>query len=339
MAGWRRGGPTALCRPEEARSASECYVVPVRPFPTLVLPMRMILVLLAACVAAAAVACSAGGSGGSGSGGDTTTSSAGSGPGGGGSGGATNVGGNIGGGMNTGGGVPLEAEVFGHSADTLYKLDPLTHEVTVVGDFSGCENVIDIAIDKDDNIFGTTYEGLYRINKLTAACTEVSAGTYPNSLSFVPEGTLEPAEEVLVGYLDADYVRINTSTGQISTVAVDAIGQGYISSGDIVSVINGGTYLTIKGGADCTDTDCLVEVNPSTGALVTHWGSLPYDQIFGLAFWGGAAYGFTNGGELFEITFGNGTVGTVPIPFSGAPQDLSFWGAGSTTAAPLVPPT
>src|SRR5690349_7334823 len=59
-----------------------------------------------------------------------------------------------------GGGIPDPvgpAEVFGHSASTLYKLNPDTKEVTVVAQFSGCSSVIDIALDADSNIIGTTF--------------------------------------------------------------------------------------------------------------------------------------------------------------------------------------
>ena len=39
-------------------------------------------------------------------------------------------------------------EVYGHSADTLFALDPKTKAVTEVGKFSGCGPVIDIALDE-----------------------------------------------------------------------------------------------------------------------------------------------------------------------------------------------
>jgi hypothetical protein len=90
---------------------------------------------------------------------------------------------------------------------------------------------------------------------------------------------------------------------------------------------------------DCDATDCLFEVNPTTGAMIKNWGHVPYNNVFGLAFWGGSAYGFSSEGDLFEITFNpDDTVSTTPIAIPGAPVDLSFWGAGSSTAAPLVPP-
>ncbi|MCC6522796.1 MAG: hypothetical protein IT373_09060 [Polyangiaceae bacterium] len=289
---------------------------------------------LAALAAVVALACTAtnktgfGGTGGEGAG---TT--------GGGGAGATGTGGSFGGGLNTGGGTggttELVAEVFGHSASQLYMLDPVSKAVTTVGTFSGCSSVIDIALDKDGAIYATTFDGLYRIDKTNAACTFVSSGGYPNSLSFVPVGTVDPNVEALVGYQGDTYVRIDTSSGNVSTIG--AIGGGYTSSGDIVSVIGGKTYLTAFG-TGCP-TDCLLEVNPTTGAMVHNYGLLTgYDNVFGLAFWGGAAYGFTDAGQLFQIDFAGNGVTTSPIAIPGAPAGLSFWGAGSATSAPVIIP-
>src|SRR5262245_14613203 len=47
-------------------------------------------------------------------------------------------------------------EVWSHSEDTLFKLDPVTKQVTVVGRFTGCTSVIDIALDANSNMFATT---------------------------------------------------------------------------------------------------------------------------------------------------------------------------------------
>lgn len=256
----------------------------------------------------------------------------------GGQGGAAGQGGSGGAGgfeFPTDGGMPdpeLPGEVFGHSPDRLYKLEPYTKQVSVVDYFQGCGDVIDIAIDKDSKIVGTSFSGLYWIDKTTAKCTEIASGSYPNSLSFVPAGTLDPNSEVLVGYQNATYVRIDTVTGVMTTVG--SIGGGYSSSGDIVSVKGGGTYLTVKGnGCD----DCLIEVNPKTGALVKNWGAVGYSDVFGIAFWAGSVYGFTNSGFLFEITFSQNAITSTPIAIPGSPN-LQFWGAGSTTFAPVEPP-
>lgn len=241
--------------------------------------------------------------------------------------GAGGAGGDPGTGGGGGGPPPLVAEVFAHSPDVLYKLDPTTKQVTTIGNFGGCSSVIDIAIDKGGTIFATTFGGLYKIDKLTAACTFVSSGGYPNSLSFVPVGTLDPNVEALVGYNGGQYVRIDTTTG--TTTVIGNLGGGYSSSGDVVSLIGGGTYLTVTGN-NCND--CIVSIDPSTGALVSLIGQVGHNQVFGLAYWGGVAYGFNNGGQLFQIDVANGS--TIDIPIPNAPANLQFWGAGSTTAAP-----
>lgn len=257
--------------------------------------------------------------------------------------GGSGVGGNAAGGVGQGGAEPLDAGadassdagpmlvpvVYAHSPSTLYRLDPVTKAVTVVGDFVGCSSVIDIAINKTGAMYGTTFGGLYQINPSTAKCAEVALGSYPNSLSFVPAGTLDPKEEALVGYNGSTYVRIDPKTGAVSDVG-NLGNQGYSSSGDIVSVIGGGTYLTVNGN-NCSD--CIVEVDPKTGALVNMIGPVGHSSVFGLAFWAGVAYGFDDAGELFQIDLSNGSSALIPIP--GAPLGLQFWGAGSTTAAPV----
>ncbi|MBS2016121.1 MAG: hypothetical protein JST00_24785 [Deltaproteobacteria bacterium] len=229
---------------------------------------------------------------------------------------------------------PEVNEVFGHSAATLYRLDPKSNDVTTVGDFSGCGPVIDIALDESSNLYATSYEALYTIDKKTAKCTEIGRGSFPNSLSFVPKGTVDAAEEALVGYEGSSYVRIDTKTGKKTTLG--SIGSGLVSSGDIVSVKGGKTYLTVKGTSQCDAKDCLVEVDPKTGAMVKNWGSIGYDNVFGISFWGGKIYGFDETGTLFEVTFSGSSLSTKTIPIPSKPSNLSFWGAGSSTSAPLV---
>jgi len=301
------------------------------------------LSLLVACGAGTepqpTTAAAGGGEGGSdGDGGSPSSQKSSGGPGSGGEDASVSVG------SSSTGGLPQIAEAYGHTADTLYRLDLDTNQVAVVADFTGCDDdVIDIALDRNSVIYGTTQNranpgmpgaangGLWRIDKNTAACTLVSYGDYPNSLSFVPAGTLDPTEEVLVGYLGASYVKIDTIAGGVLTVRPDALGSGLESSGDIVSVIGGKTYLTVRG-TNCEATDCVVEVDPATGEALGNLGSSGYDSVFGVAFWAGKLYGFTRDGDVFEFFRDeNGSVSTTPIPVGAG---LAFYGAGSTTAAP-----
>lgn len=238
----------------------------------------------------------------------------------------------------TGGAAGQIAEVFGHSATTLYKLNPETKAVGVVGPFKNCTGIQDIALDKDSRLLGTTKEGLFEISKTTGDCTEIAAGDYPNSLSFVPKGTVDPDVEALVGYvinenMKNQFIRIDPMSGAVTNIG-QPWNDEYVSSGDIVSVIGGPTYLTVKRGDLCMSNDCLVEINPSTGQIQRFLGSVGYAKVFGAAFWAGKVYGFTQAGELFEISINGSTIATSPIM---TPSGLSFWGAGSTTSAPPVP--
>ncbi|NUP14067.1 MAG: hypothetical protein HOW73_49170 [Polyangiaceae bacterium] len=282
-----------------------------------------------------AVACAAGSddetnptsSGGSGSGGEAGGPS---------SDGGSGAGFQEGGGGEGGSGYVPKPEVFGHSKSTLYKLNPETKDVGIVAPFNGCgDDIVDLAIDAESHIFAATDTALFRIDAESAACTKVADGSYPNSLSFVPAGTLDPNEEALVGFLDDQYVRIDVETGDVTEIG-SPWNNTYVSSGDVVSVKNGPTYLTIKDAdpdtMDCGD--CLVEINPTTGAIVKEYGDIGYDRVFGAAFWAGSVYGFTNGGDIFEMVIENNQLTTHTIA---TPQGLSFWGAGSTTSAPPIP--
>lgn len=294
------------------------------------------------CVAAAMVGCTAGGggsgieddgtggAGATGSGGEPGTGAAGA------SGGFNSVGG-------SGGGSPELFEVYGHGPNDLFRLDPTNNNlVTLVGSFENCASgIIDIAIDKDNNILGVSTTALWSINRDSGACTKIADGSFPNSLSFVPEGTLDANKEALVGYEVANYVRIDPASGNKQIVTTGALTGGLESSGDIVSVDGGAdgnaTYLTVRGPG-CADIDCLVEIDPITGAVLQNFGSVGFDDVFGLAYWGGSAYGFAREGDVFEITFNGSVVSSQAITIPNPPSDLEFWGAGSSTLVPLLPP-
>ncbi len=219
--------------------------------------------------------------------------------------------------------------VYAHSPTVLYKVDPVKKTMTTIGSFSancGNENVIDIAIDSNNNGYATTFSGVYKLDLTTAVCTLIAQGSYPNSLSFVPAGTIDPNVETLVGYNGATYISINTTNGQVKTVG--GLTGGYASSGDIVSVKNGGTFLTVTGN-NCGD--CLLQVDPKTGNMIQNYGSINHGAVFGIAFWAGVVYGFDDAGELFSITWQNNKLVTTDIPTT---PNLEFWGAGSTTSAP-----
>ena len=164
----------------------------------------------------------------------------------------------------------------------------------------------------------------------TAACTLIKAGAYPNSLSFVPVGTLDPNLEALVGYFGNSYVRVNAGTGVTSVVGT--LSGGYMSSGDIVSVEGGGSFLTVTGNG-CGD--CLLQVDPKTGDMIQNYGALPHGSVYGLGYWAGTLFGFDANGDVFSIG-GGGDAGLVTSDITIGDGGVTWWGAGSTTIAPAA---
>ncbi|MFO0661743.1 MAG: hypothetical protein U0165_18205 [Polyangiaceae bacterium] len=146
----------------------------------------------------------------------------------------------------------VTAELFAHGPKTLYRIDPTTLQVTTVATLA-CEgnvNIIDMALDRDGQMYATSSGKLFKIDKTNGTCTTVvtgASGSFPNSLSFVPAGTVHPDTEALVGYVGADYYEFDKITGTKTMLGTLGVA-GLQSSGDIVSVIGGGTYLTVKGG-------------------------------------------------------------------------------------------
>lgn len=219
--------------------------------------------------------------------------------------------------------------VYAHSPDTLFTYDVLTQTLAPVAKFGGLTNqAIDLAVDENGNGYLTTFDGFFSVDLTNAVCTLISKGnSYPNSLSFVPKGTLDPSAEALVGYSGSNYLRIDTTTGKITNVG--SLSNGFASSGDVVSVKGGGTFLTVTGNG-CGD--CLLQVDPVTGNVIQNYGDVKHKSVYGIAYWGGVVYGFDGVGNVFSvISSGNG------ITVTDLEQDAGaiWYGAGSTTNAPV----
>jgi len=250
---------------------------------------------------------------------------------------------------------PAPGKVYAHSDSTLWLLEPISKQVTMVGAFdcvsSGAvSSMVDIAVDRTGKMTGSAAisfnnalgGALVSIDPTNAHCTVLTRGAdLVTSLTYVPEGTLVANAEALVGYADDKYVSVGPATGALTQIGLlnDAASGGvtWFSSGDVVSIENGGTYLTVKaqsGNPGGGSGDRIVEVDPKTGALKRVIGATGSNDVLGLGYWGGIAYGFTLAGTLIQIDLMTGA-GT-PISIPNAPADLAFYGAGTTTVAPIT---
>ena len=239
-----------------------------------------------------------------------------------------------GGGPDGGGGSGSAGDgtfVYAHTASALYRIDPDSLAVTQIGPFKWpgtADQMTDIAVDKTGGIVGVSETKVYKIDPATAACTLLSSGLGGafNGLSFVPADTVgATGDDILVGTRGDDGIvnRIDPMTGAVT--AIGNMGGTFTSSGDLVAIVSFGTVQTTVGST----SDVLARLAPNTFAA-TAVGSTGHEGIFGLAFWKGKVFGFTEAGEFLTI---DPMTGAATVVQRGGP---AWWGAGVTTVAPVL---
>jgi hypothetical protein len=245
-------------------------------------------------------------------------------------------------------GEEARSYVFAHDPRVLYRLAPSSTTFTKIGELSclrADESVVDMAVSANGAAYATTwskddtYSRFLKFDPLTAKCTEVAESktrSYPNSLSFVPKGTVDPKADALVGYENTEqgtkYLRIDLATGAMTDIGwlqTDYISKRVQCSGDLVALDGDKAYLTVHPEDDSSE-DELVEVNPTTGAILKRIGKTGHKQLWGLAYWQSKAWAFSGSGEVISIDLatGRGTAQTL----GGLPS--AFYGAAVSTVAP-----
>jgi hypothetical protein len=244
-------------------------------------------------------------------------------------------------------GDPIDtSRVFAHSGGVLYRMNNKTLAAEQIGSMTtglGTQNLLDLAIDKDDALVGITRDKLFSINAATGATTLIRAlgasAQDLTSLSFVPESLTDPSSsDILVSANDVgDVFRIDAATGNATTIGnYGTAGGGQIkSSGDLFGVRGFGIFATVDIGTDTEDY--LARIDPDNGWKATPLGTgTGFDKIFGLGYWGGKIYGFVDngfevgGGKMIQIDPNTGAA----ILLSSA--DIRWFGAGVATDAPVL---
>jgi hypothetical protein len=244
-------------------------------------------------------------------------------------------------------GDPVDtSRVFAHSGTTLYRMNNKTLAAEAIGPMTGLgtQNLLDLAIDKDDKLVGITRDKLYSVSATTGAATlirDLAASAQDlTSLSYVPQNLSDPSSpDILVSANDTGAVfKIDSATGtatQIGSYGTAAGGAVIKSSGDMFGVRGFGIYATVDVGTDTQDY--LAKVDPANGWKATPLGTgTGFDKIFGLGYWGGKIYGFVDngftpgGGKMIQIDPNTGAA----ILLSSA--DIRWFGAGVATDAPVL---
>jgi hypothetical protein len=251
--------------------------------------------------------------------------------------------------------LPPDSGAFGrvlaHTGSQLFRLEPEAKKLTSLGAFTCLETgdeVLDIAVDRKGAVFATSYRGFLTIDPLSAACTyKAKATDYPNSLSFVPVGTVDLTQEALVGYafdggFAQRYVRIDTVTGAMTTIGnlnPPSPTIEWVSSGDLVGLVNDGSraYLTVRMRTPPPDagvpSDRLAEINPASGIIKRIIGETGQSKLYGFGYWAGKGYGFADDGTVAEIDMKTGA--GKPLQLNGVTTKQRWYGAGVSTEAPV----
>lgn len=167
--------------------------------------------------------------------------------------------------------VNAEGEVYVSGYDSLFRVDPETARLTLIGDF-----------DVDESFF---------------------------ALTFLGEGIIRPAETLIGATNEGVYHEIDP--GDASTRRLGQYPERWISSGDIVSVGGRAfATLKDPDNRDAADVLAEITFTSTGRSTVRELGSTGFKQLFGLGSWGDSLYGFSNSGELVRLDpdTGRGTI-------------------------------
>ncbi len=237
--------------------------------------------------------------------------------------------------------------LFSHTGTDLYRLDPNTFELILVGPFNtGGPSINDIAIDKNDRMVGVSLFKLWSIDRTSGAATEISdfdgSTDGLTSLAFVPlnEGDPNSAERLITIGASGNVYEVNSLTGATTLLGNLGLSSGsqIRAGGDLVSVRGLGTFATVAVGNTPTDPDCLATIDTTTwAATLVGATSTEFDKVFGLGYWGGRVLGFVDDGSgagtgrIIDIDTATG-VGTLTETTS-----QRWFGAAVATDAPVAP--
>jgi len=228
------------------------------------------------------------------------------------------------------------------SSGNLFVGDPTTANYTTVGNssasveaalstssFSGFTDIgfaagVLYGLDQSGNLFS--------INTSNAVATLLGNTGLANPAGIV--GLSDSTSGTLIAGGQGNIYNINTTTP--SSSAVIGSGGAYATAGDDTFLTGNGTgnlWLTSSTGGSGGD-DELYQINPTTGAIIVDEGTLPYGNVFGLAYDtdNSILYGFEVGGLQFDIDPTDAPDSTTAVDDTGTVAgDNGLLGAAFTT--------
>ncbi|MBK7859566.1 MAG: hypothetical protein IPJ65_13300 [Archangiaceae bacterium] len=270
------------------------------------------------------------------------------------------AGGSTAGGAGGGGtGTAVDNNIYLTDAAALYRFDPNANTISKVGNYNclstatGGHDMADLALNSAGELYGTTYKlfppgqgfgALVKINPATASCTFVvfdptNGGIFPVDIEFFPAGVVQTGAEVLVGMDNGEYVKVNTTNGDVGTLGNFAGGgqqTTYLPEGGIAAVGGKGyaRVYTIGSGRFVAEFKPL-GTGPFSGNMVKVLNFNLPNQAVSFVRVGGLIYAFgevaAGKHQIYAIDPVAETITPLP-PTSGGPASIY-----AATAAPLAP--
>jgi hypothetical protein len=263
----------------------------------------------------------------------------------------------------TDGNVSATTTVYANTDTTLYSLDPMSNNVTVLGTFQGMggseydSTVTDCAVDAEGDVYVNTETVVYKatlpavggmvsLTKVAAIATASKDQSF-YALAFAPKGFLGSGETLLGGDNTGDIWAINTATGAVQDLGnfggVPSSDKIFALSGDMVFYTDASGkptgLATIRacetGGKDCTSDDDYLAGIDMTALANAYTSGSPAASLLG-GIYGGSSSSAGSGtgyGDVFGLGAWEGNVyGFTRAASSNPPNLISInttTGAGS----------
>ncbi len=226
--------------------------------------------------------------------------------------------------------------VYAHTGTDLYYLDLTSASLVAVGPFDalkpdggGTDVITDLAVSPDDTLWVVSATALYRADAVSGHATLVGpiAKCGSGNVALTADGT----GALFLGDFEGTVCELDPGTTPPTVAAGVSLSGGYALSGDLV-VAGSTMYGTIYSVATPTTNqdNWLATLVPASGVTTALPSATGYPKLFGLAYGGHRALGFTadGSGRVVSIDPTSG-VGMLYATFTGdAGTGLVFAGAG-----------
>jgi streptogramin lyase len=221
--------------------------------------------------------------------------------------------------------TPGDGVIYAHTAGALYTVDPASFALTMVGSFGTSDEMTDLAVTPNNDIYTISKTSLYHVDPTSGAATQVMTGISSSNvaLTFQKDGTLLAADQ-------GGTVRVIDPVANMVT-ELGTYGSGYDTAGDLVAVSDGTLFgVSTKAPGVSGASNVLIKVD-TTNASATTVGSIGYTGVFGVAYTGGRVIAFTSSGQVIRIdpTTGAGTLVATDT-------NIDFYGAGTSPLVPIM---